>query len=855
MKKNLLLLSLCLFYSVMSFAYTSQGNWRWRNNNGSETSATWRAAQNKPIVVGSLDSVIRLRLQFNNTTGDTKTPNTNLQYASAPDGPWHYITALKSNNAFMYAGTNNFVTDLAPTTQQLTGSTNTFAAGKVLVKTTELNILMLNNNTTEHEYCIKPTDNISPNTVYYFRVPQNDYPITLPSLTTTATIKTKRKGISNGSFENAFQDWTFTTNAGAAATASIIDSVHKEGTHSFAADVSNTGGTWGVLLRHKNFPLAVGKTYMIRFWAKAKKRSAKMRLVLKGTRQLNYDYKLYTGWEEFQFAFKATSSSVALGFFFQTATQYNIDHIEILDESNEGVDVAMNYMWQNKRNPNDYSWLSADGVYSEPLPDGRTVWTCSDGWYGYNDTTTNSMSTHQLLRNTLIVQDALRPNGNLITKIGGTVENPKAVMIPPDPQGYDDFFWPRDMIVENDSLKILLPDTRQQNEGDPLTYGNREAIGVFSLPDLTLRSIEYMPFIDSVQYGTLVKGDDGYTYAYGKREINPYESHAIVARFPTGHLSVTTPWQFLTDTGWSYDYHNSKEIADVDLYSVTRLGPNHYVSVFMTPANDRMEAEFAQSPIGPWVGRTIVGQIEGQADIFSYFGAIHEETAKNGVYTLSYSNIGDIGQMLDDKTVYWPTFIKANLKSLSPFKDSALPAKIHEFAASNAGNKVLLTWKTVTESGSDHFEIERSGDGKTNWIPITFVKSKGELMQQQDYRTYDATPLNGYNYYRLKQLDKDNKISSSETRLVKMNIIKPAVSVSPNPVSDGNIFIRLENYAGNTVHVQLSSVTGKILFNKNIAVEAKGIYKLSLDAKPAAGVYTLNVKGEGLNEMVKLVIQ
>jgi hypothetical protein len=855
MKKILLLLSFCIFYSIMSYAYISQSNWRWRNNNGSEASATWRAAQNKSVTVGSVDSIIRLRIQFNNTTGEIKNLNTNLQYASAPDGPWHYVTAFKGNNAFMLAGTDNFVTDLAATTQQITGSSNAFTAGKVLVKTTELNGSMSNNTTTEHEYCLKPTDNISPNTAYYFRVPGNDYPMALPSLTTTATINTKRKGITNGSFENALQDWTFGTSATAVATAAIIDSVHKEGVHALSVNVSAAGGATGVWLKHKAFAVTTGKTYMIRFWAKAKKRSANMQLILKGTNKLTYNYKLYTGWEEFQFAFKAPSSSVALGFLFQTATHYNIDHIEILDENNEAIDVPMNYMWQNKRAENAYAWLSADGVYSEPLPDGRTVWTCSDGWYGYNDTTTNSMSTHQLLRNTLIVQDAPRPNGNLVTKIGGTLNAPQAIMIPPDPQGYDDFFWPRDMIVENDSLKILLPDTRQEHQNDPLTYGNREAIGVFSLPDLTLRSIQYMPFIDSVQYGTLVKGDDGYTYAYSKHEINPYEGHAIVARFPTGHLSVTTPWQFLTDTGWSYDYHNSKEIADVELYAVSRLGPNHYVSVFMTPASDKMEAEFAQSPIGPWVGRTIVGQVEGQADIFSYFGVIHEETAKNGVYTMSWSNIGDIGQMLDDKTVYWPTFIKADLRSLSPFQDAPQPVKTQEFIANGVADKVLLKWKTITETSNDHFTIERSGDGKTNWVPISSVKSKGNSLEQQNYCTYDATPLNGYNYYRLKQADKGNNISTSETRLVKMNIIKPLITVSPNPVQGGNIFIHVENYAGSNLHVQLSDIAGKILSSNNIAIQSKGSYKLSFAVKPAAGIYTLMVHGQGLNQTIKLVIQ
>lgn len=856
MKKTLLLVIICLCKLSISFAFVTQGNWRWRNDNGSQTSATWRAPQNTTITIGTIDTVIRLRIQLSNTTGELKGVNANVQYASAPDGPWRYLTAFAGNNAFMLAGTNAYVTDLAATTQQLNGASSPFVTGKVFVKTTTLNTAFANNIATEHEYVIKPTENITPGTTYYFRVPGLDYPVALPSLLTTANIKAKKKSVTNGSFENDLQNWTFSVLGSAAATAAVIDSVHQDGIKSMSVNVATAGGSSDIRLIHTAQPLVAGKTYMVRFWAKAKKRSAQMQLAVKGGRKtLLYNYKMYTGWEEFQFAFKAPASSVSLGFLFQTKTDYNIDHVEILDEENKGIDVAMNYMWQNKRPVDQYSMMSADGVYSEPLPDGRTAWTCSDGWYGYNDTTTNSMSTNRLLRNSLIVQSAPKPDGTVITKIAGTPAQPQSLMVPPNPIGHDDFFWPRDMIVDNDSLKILLPDTRQLKENDPVTYGNREAIGVFSLPDLTLRRIDWLPFIDSIQYGTLVKADDGYTYAYSKHDVNAFESRAIVARFPTGKLAATTPWQFLTDTGWSYDYHNSKEIAEVELYSVVRLGPNHYVAVFMTPASDKMEAIFAQSPLGPWVGRTVVGQVEGQADIFTYFGVIHEETGKDGEYTMSYSNIGDIGQMLDDKTVYWPTFIKANLKNLSPFKDVVLSVKLDEFTANAAGSKVLLNWKSVTETNNNRFEIERSADGTNNWVPVAAVKSKGNSLQRQSYNVYDATPLNGSNFYRLKQVSMDNQVTYSGTRLVKMNLLTTSLRVYPNPVKNGNITFELNNYSGGNVHMKLLNMNGVAIFSSNMNVQPNGIYRLPLTSKTAAGVYTLVAEGTGIHETIKVIVQ
>ena len=850
--KKFLLFSLFLISSFYSFAYISQGNWRWRKNNGSETSATWAAAQNKAVTISSVNQIIRLRVQLQNTTGDTKNSNTNLQYASAPDGPWRYVTNFNGNNAFRFSNSNTYVADTLPTTQQLTGSTNAFFAGKVFVKTNELNILLPNATNSEYEYSLQPTENIQPSTTYYFRIPNSDYQTALPSLTTSANIATKQKLVTNGSFEDSLKDWSFVVTTPATATARLVDTLHKDGIKELSVNVTKTGSSTAVRLTHKAFALSTGHVYMVRFWAFSDKNSAKMLLALKGNggKQLTYSYKLYTGWQEYQFAFKAFQPNVALHFLFQTAASYNIDKIEILDENNEEVDVPMNYMWQNKRPENEYSWLSADGENSELLPDGRTVWTFSDGWYGYNDTTTNSMSTSQLLRNTFVTQSAPRPNGVLHTITGGTLAQPQALMIPPDKRGVDNFFWPRDMTVENDSLKVLLPEVIQWNAGDALIDGNRQAVAVFSLPDLSLRSLKWMTFLDSVKnnYKALCKADDGYTYAYSSNPISNVENHAIVARFPTGQLSATTRWQYLTSNGWSYNQQNSKEIADVELYSVTRLGLNNYMSLFLNPLSDKVEVLFAQSPVGPWVGERIVGQLEGQADRLSYFGVLHEETESNGVYTFSYSNIGDIPQMLDDKTVYWPTYLKADLKSLSPFNNSPVKKDVLQFTATKTSKGSLLQWKTTSDIFNDHFEIERSADGEKGWIKIEAVKGKPNL---SSYDVYDNSPMIGKNYYRLRQYDAYGRTSLSDVRVISLQPDIEA-TVYPNP-SHGDIQIRLQSSSDDKVKAIVTDTKGAVVHQEMIVVlTGNRTYSLHLQKPLAAGFYTLRLAGQSLDVKLKI---
>jgi hypothetical protein len=195
--KKILLLTALLVTSYNLFAFTTQGVWRWRNDNGSETAATWRAAQNIPIVIANVDSTIRLRVElYNNGSGGTL-DNALFEDSSNQAGSFWDTIKLAVNtttNAFMLAGTSPFVTDLEATTHQLGGQTippYTFVAGKEIVATEKLPAQTLANaQTTEFEYAIKPTTNIKPGVTYYFRVDAANYLVgyVFPSLSTAATL-------------------------------------------------------------------------------------------------------------------------------------------------------------------------------------------------------------------------------------------------------------------------------------------------------------------------------------------------------------------------------------------------------------------------------------------------------------------------------------------------------------------------------------------------------------------------------------------------------------------------------------------------------------------------------------------
>jgi hypothetical protein len=91
----------------------------------------------------------------------------------------------------------------------------------------------------------------------------------------------------------------------------------------------------------------------------------------------------------------------------------------------------------------------------------------------------------------------------------------------------------------------------------------------------------------------------------------------------------------------------------------------------------------------------------------------------------------------------------------------SLPIELISFRAALRNDAVQLFWETATEKNNKGFQIERSLDGK-NWSTIAFVESVGNSTTIQRYQYTDINNLNTVTYYRLKQIDSDEKASYSK---------------------------------------------------------------------------------------------
>ncbi len=113
-----------------------------------------------------------------------------------------------------------------------------------------------------------------------------------------------------------------------------------------------------------------------------------------------------------------------------------------------------------------------------------------------------------------------------------------------------------------------------------------------------------------------------------------------------------------------------------------------------------------------------------------------------------------------------------------------VPVELISFEGAIQDKQVLLSWKTASEIDNAGFEVERSKDGIT-WQVLDFVKGSGTTVEVQDYKWSDSSPLERVNYYRLKQIDRDDTFEYSRIINITFGDVKNSTLLAwPNPAKE-----------------------------------------------------------------------
>lgn len=150
--------------------------------------------------------------------------------------------------------------------------------------------------------------------------------------------------------------------------------------------------------------------------------------------------------------------------------------------------------------------------------------------------------------------------------------------------------------------------------------------------------------------------------------------------------------------------------------------------------------------------------------------------------------------------------------------DSSLPIELSSFKAEVRKEESVLSFSTATEINNDYFSIERSANGR-DYKEIGQVKGAGTSYEPQEYTYTDARPLQGKNYYRLRQVDFDGQFDYSP--VVTATFGKASqMTLAPLPASE-SLNIQLEKAAKEDGIWQVYDMNGRQVLSGAFEGETK----------------------------------
>ncbi|MDJ1500823.1 T9SS type A sorting domain-containing protein [Xanthocytophaga agilis] len=185
-----------------------------------------------------------------------------------------------------------------------------------------------------------------------------------------------------------------------------------------------------------------------------------------------------------------------------------------------------------------------------------------------------------------------------------------------------------------------------------------------------------------------------------------------------------------------------------------------------------------------------------------------------------------------------------------------LPVNFMQFTGIAYNHRVQLTWSTASEKNNQYFDIMRSSDDNS-WQIIGTVNGGGNSQSPLYYEYTDENPLNGKNYYKLKQVDYNEKYSFS--KMISVTVTseqKSTISLSPNPASkQSTIRLQLPDTKSQyeNVTVYFSDLQGRSLSEQIIPLNGNvGQFTIHPEWEP--GIYILRIETSGSIEQKRIVI-
>jgi hypothetical protein len=222
------------------------------------------------------------------------------------------------------------------------------------------------------------------------------------------------------------------------------------------------------------------------------------------------------------------------------------------------------------------------------------------------------------------------------------------------------------------------------------------------------------------------------------------------------------------------------------------------------------------------------------------------------VYGLSYSSsvstatlnsyVGTSFAAFENTLQYSPATLCGNVSSnnvvVSVF--GVLPVELLPLNAYKQGSAVNLKWATASEQNSSYFEVWRSADGISFDKLIGTVAAQGNSNLHTDYQLNDNAPLSTWDYYRVKQFDKNGNSTQGNIARINMQQGSTTLSIYPNPVQS-TLTLDYTSTVVETVRVRVLNSIGGLIYESGFkAQNGANLYTIPTNAI-AKGIYVVQL--------------
>lgn len=324
-------------------------------------------------------------------------------------------------------------------------------------------------------------------------------------------------------------------------------------------------------------------------------------------------------------------------------------------------------------------WIGADGAYSVPLSEKRTLWLFSDTWVG--TIRDGKRKTETMVNNTVGVQEGHGANAKITFAIQRSGAKYKAIFTPPDGKGW---FWLNAGYYTDGKLFVFLPRLERTLPGGAFGFRGVDLwLGAIENPadDPVKWKVNYskLPFAELAaaekrSFGSAVLRVENHVYIYGYAEKpgKPLMSRGLlVARAPAGSFDDFASWRFLgAKNEWKANVKDALGMGN-DLgteLSVSYLpGLKQYALVYTERGlSERILGRFATSPEGPWSDAVVLytcPEMKKDRKVFTYAAKAHPHLANGNELVISYAvNSFELAPVINNAELYWPRFIRVTLK-------------------------------------------------------------------------------------------------------------------------------------------------------------------------------------------------